>query len=132
VTLEEVFQTMPYENELVSVELSGTELLAALTRGVQGAREDEDGGFLHVAGLHFRVRGRAVEEVQVGREALIPASAYRVAITDFMASGGDGYEVFVGKPQVKTGLPLRELIVEEIRSRGEISARTDNRIIRQE
>ena len=132
ITLEDVFKTMPYANEIVAIELTGAEVLQALTRSVMGTREDEDGGFLHVSGIRFKVRGKAIEEVEVGKdkEPLKPGHIYRVAISDFLASGGDGYKMFIGKQAEYTGLPLRELIVDTIRSRKVIESRVEGRIVR--
>jgi 2',3'-cyclic-nucleotide 2'-phosphodiesterase (5'-nucleotidase family) len=132
ITLEDVYKTMPYANEIVIIELTGAQLRQALSRSVGGTREDEDGGFLQVAGIRFKVRGKAVKAVVVGKdkEPLNPGQIYRVAIPDFLASGGDGYEMFVGKPAEYTGLPLRELIADTIRSRKMIDSRVDGRIVR--
>jgi 2',3'-cyclic-nucleotide 2'-phosphodiesterase (5'-nucleotidase family) len=134
ITVEDVFKAMPYENELVRVELTGAEIQQALQRAVQGAREDEDGGFLHVAGLAFDVRGRTAENIRVGTERLPlePATIYSVVAPDFLASGGDEHVVFKDKPQIKTGSPLRELIVDTIRQQKVISAKTEGRIRRVE
>lgn len=132
VTVEDVFKMMPYENEVLIVELTGKELMAVLTRSVMGTREDEDGGFLHVSGVGFKIDGKTPKDVMVGGKPLDLKKTYKVAITDFMASGGDGYKIFTGKPALKTGLPLRELIVDTIRQKGMIEARTDGRIARTE
>jgi len=134
ITLEDVYKTMPYANEIVTVELTGAEVLQALTRSVMGTREDEDGGFLHVSGIRFKVRGKAIEEAAVGndKEPLEPGHIYRVAISDFLASGGDGYKMFIGKQAEYTGLPLRELIADTIRSRKVIESRAEGRIVRVE
>ncbi len=132
VTVEDVFRAMPYGNELVRVELTGAEIRRVLQRAVQGAREDEDGGFLHVAGLTFDVRDRTVKNIRVGakQHSLEPAAIYSVVVPDFLASGGDDHVVFKDKPQIKTGSPLRELIVDTIRQQKVISARTEGRIHR--
>jgi 2',3'-cyclic-nucleotide 2'-phosphodiesterase (5'-nucleotidase family) len=130
VTVESVFKAMPYENELLVVKLSGAELLAALTRSVRGAREEEDGGFLHVSGIRFAIDGKVPRDVVVGGRPIDAAATYEVAITDFMFSGGDGYDLFAGKSAVDTGLPLRELIVDTVRKKGVIDVRTDGRISR--
>jgi len=132
VTLEDVFKSMPYANEIVLVQLTGAELLQVLTRSVAGKPEDEDGGFLQVSGLWFTIRGHAVENVRVGRDKtpLVPAETYHVAITDFLKSGGDGYAIFRDMPGEYTGLPLRELMVETIRSSGTVSAVIEGRIVR--
>ncbi len=134
VTLEDLFKTVPFANELVMVELTGAEIEQALQRSVGGSREDEDGGFLQVSGLTFEVRGRSVINIRAGknRQPLQPRTVYRVAISDFLATGGDKYMLFIGKPQIKTGLPLRELIVDTIRRRGVIAAKEEGRIRRLE
>jgi len=64
------------------------------------------------------------------RQPLQSGALYRVAVTDFMATGGDGYTLLKGKPHIQTGLPLRELIVDTIRRRGVIDAREEGRILR--
>ncbi len=132
ITLEEVFKAMPYENEIVIVELTGREIEQILLRAVSGTREDEDGGFLHVSGLRFRIRARVPVEIRAGGHPLDPGKTYRVAVTDFMASGGDGYALLKGKEAYRTGSPLRELIVDTIRELGRVSASKEDRIVRED
>ena len=130
VTIESVFKVMPYPNEIIVVQLTGRDILAALKRSVQGTRADEDGGFLHVSGITFGIKGRQAEGVMVRGAAIDPARTYSVTITDFMFSGGDGYTVFAGKPSTKTGLPLRELLVDTIRKQGTVTSALEGRIKR--
>ncbi len=132
VTVEDVFKAMPYANELVLVEITGEDLKSVLTRSVRGEREEEDGGFLQVSGLKFVVRGRAPENIRVGNNLspLDPEAVYTVAITDFLATGGDGYDIFKDKERIHTRLPLRELIVDTIRAKAVVSARKEDRIQR--
>ncbi|MCE5265581.1 MAG: 5'-nucleotidase C-terminal domain-containing protein [Deltaproteobacteria bacterium] len=134
VTVEDVFRTVPFPNELVVIELTGTEIEQALQRAVSGSRPDEDGGFLQVSGIAFEVKGRTAVNIRVGadQQPLQPRTVYRVAVPDFLANGGDRYTLFKGKEQIKTGLPLRELIVDTIRRRGVITAREEGRIRRLE
>jgi len=132
ITLEDIFKVMPFANEIVLIDISGRELLQVLKRSVMGEREEEDGGFLQVSGIRYTIKGRAVREVTIGRNALPldPDKTYRVAVTDFLASGGDGYTIFTGKSFQYTGSPLRELIVDTVRNHGEITAEIDGRIKR--
>jgi 5'-nucleotidase / UDP-sugar diphosphatase len=134
VTVEDVFKTVPFANELVVMELTGAEIDAVLQRAVSGSREDNDGGFLQVSGLAFEVHGRLAANVRVGpdRQPLQPETVYRVAIPDFLAAGGDNYTMLKGKPHLQTGLPLRELIVDTIRRRGVVAAQEEGRILRRE
>ncbi len=130
VTMADVFKVMPYPNEIIVVKATGAAILEALARSVRDSREDEDGGFLHVSGVRFRVRGRKVEDVVVGKAPLDPERTYSVTVTDFVYSGGDGHRAFVGKPATMTGLPLRELIVDTIRKRKTVEASVEGRILR--
>ncbi|MFZ5572473.1 MAG: bifunctional metallophosphatase/5'-nucleotidase [Thermodesulfobacteriota bacterium] len=134
ITVADVFRAMPYANELVTLELSGRELLRVLERAVQGQREEEDGGFLHVSGLRLTIEGNRPVRVLVDPEGgpLLPEAVYSVTITDFLHAGGDGYRIFSGKPAVRTGLPLRELLVDQIRSLKTVSSALDGRINRLE
>jgi 5'-nucleotidase len=132
VTREDVFKAMPYANEIVLLNLTGRELIQALTRSVRATREDEDGGFLQVSGIRFNVRRHAVEQVQLisTHMPVDPDKIYRVAVTDFLASGGDGYKLFVGKPHEHTRLPLRKLIMDTIHIRGTVYSEVQGRIVR--
>ncbi len=130
VTIEEVFQVMPYANELLRSEISGDILQEVLKRSVRGTRADEDGGFLQVSGITFTIKNHEVFDIRINGDPLDPDSRYQVAITDFMAEGGDGYSMLKDRPVIKTGLPLRELLVDTIRMRKEIIATPINRITR--
>lgn len=132
VTIEDVFRSMPYSNEIIIVELTGEDIRQLLARSVQGTRADEDGGFLQVSGIRFTVGGHKVEKIVLSsKNRMIQADKkYRVAITDFLASGGDGYTLFVDKSHENTRLPLRELIVETIRTRGSVTSAIEGRILR--
>lgn len=132
ITVADVFRAMPYANELVTVSLTGKELAQALARSVQGKKEEEDGGFLHVSGLQVTVSGQKTSRITTGpgHIPLDPDRTYTVVITDFLYSGGDGYGLFKDKMPTPTGLPLRELLVDEIKSRKVVHAELEGRIVR--
>ncbi len=130
VTIESIFKVMPYPNEIIVTKVTGADILEALTRSVRDNRDDEDGGFLHVSGIRFRVKGKQVEDAAIGGVPVDPARTYSVTITDFMYSGGDGHKAFIGKPATMTGLPLRELLVDTIRKRKTVEAAVEGRITR--
>jgi len=132
ITVADVFRAMPYANELITIDLSGKALQAVLDRAATGRREEEDGGFLHVSGVAFKIANGRAHNIMLSPDhrPLQPEETYRVAITDFLYSGGDGYTVFKDKPAVHTGLPLRELLVDTIRQKKEITARIEGRIRR--
>jgi 5'-nucleotidase/UDP-sugar diphosphatase len=132
ITVEDVFKTLPFDSEVVLIDITGNELFQALSRSVKGKREDEDGGFLHVSGIRFIIRGHSAENVRIDGNftPLDPGKVYRVAVNDFLASGGDGYEIFAGKPAQYTGMSLKGLVVDIIRKRGIVNPKVEGRMVR--
>jgi 5'-nucleotidase / UDP-sugar diphosphatase len=132
VTVEDVFKAIPYNNELVLVKLSGSDIVQVLNRSVRGRREDEDGGFLQVSNLFFEIQGRRAQNIRIGknRDPIRPEQVYTVVIPAFLASGGDDHTVFVDKPRTRTRLLLRDLVVDTVKARGVIAAEVKSRIKR--
>ncbi|WP_425348957.1 5'-nucleotidase C-terminal domain-containing protein [Halalkalibacter urbisdiaboli] len=100
VTLGDVLTVLPFANNLVALELTGTELLEALENGVSQV-ESAQGRFLQVAGLRFSYdraqpafeRVYDVEiETETGYVPLDENATYIVATNEFIADGGDGFE----------------------------------------
>ncbi|MDQ0971606.1 2',3'-cyclic-nucleotide 2'-phosphodiesterase (5'-nucleotidase family) [Neobacillus niacini] len=100
ITLGEILTVLPFGNNLVTLELTGEEILAALEHSVStpGA-----GGFMQVSGLKFKYDpakpvGDRVWHVEAltgdGYEELQLDKLYRVATNAFTADGGDGYSMF--------------------------------------
>jgi 2',3'-cyclic-nucleotide 2'-phosphodiesterase (5'-nucleotidase family) len=133
ITVADVYRAMPYANELVTIDLPGKALQAALDRSARGRRLEEDGGFLHVSGVHFTIADGRAQRIMLSpdRRPLDPEATYRVAITDFLYAGGDGYMVFRDRPAVRTGLTLRELVVDTIGHQKVITVRIEGRIRRE-
>jgi 2',3'-cyclic-nucleotide 2'-phosphodiesterase (5'-nucleotidase family) len=100
ITLGEVLTVLPFGNNLVTLDLTGEEILAALEHSVSAPGA---GGFMQVSGLKFKYDpakpiGERVWHVQAltaeGYEELQLDKMYRVATNAFTADGGDGYSMF--------------------------------------
>ena len=94
-TRRDILQELPFGNPSVLVELSGADLLAALENGVSQV-ENKAGRFPQVSGLQLtynpgKPAGSRVLDMQVGGKALDRTATYRVATSDFLLKGGDGY-----------------------------------------
>jgi 2',3'-cyclic-nucleotide 2'-phosphodiesterase (5'-nucleotidase family) len=100
ITLGEVLTVLPFGNNLVTLDLTGEEILAALEHSVSAPGA---GGFMQVSGLKFKYDpaqpvGERVWHVEAltadGYEELQIDKMYRVATNAFTADGGDGYGMF--------------------------------------
>ncbi len=130
VTMGDVLKAVPYANDLMTVRLEGRVLRAMLERAVKCARDEEDGGFLHVSGISLAIEGRTLATAKVGDVPLDDGAIYTVAVTSFMKSGGDGYHWLVDLPCDNTRVLLRDAVMDELRRRGEVDAKVDGRIVR--
>jgi 2',3'-cyclic-nucleotide 2'-phosphodiesterase (5'-nucleotidase family) len=100
ITLGEVLTVLPFGNNLVTLDLTGDEILAALEHSVSAPGQ---GAFMQVSGLKFKYDpakpiGERVWYVEAltadGYEELQQDKLYRVATNAFTADGGDGYSMF--------------------------------------
>jgi len=94
VTYREIFDIMPFDNKLVTMNLTGALLRDVLEISVAGGH-----GMLQVSGLSFSFDpsappGRRVREVSVAGKPLSEKDVYSVTTVDFMALGGEGETPF--------------------------------------
>lgn len=91
-----VTSLISYPNDpLAVIELTGAALRAALERSV-GAYPQPSVGFLQVSGVQFsfdpaKPRGRRVTQITASGAPLKDDSRYRVAVTNSLANGANGY-----------------------------------------
>lgn len=127
ITVEEVLTVLPYSNTLVTLELTGKQILTILTR--HAGLEPGDGAFLQVSGLAMEIKDKKVSALSITAKQLEMDKAYTVATNDFLASGGDGYTTFTnGRHYLDTGLLLSDIVIDHIKTNAEIDVKTDGRI----
>ncbi|HPY64625.1 MAG TPA: 5'-nucleotidase, partial [Bacillota bacterium] len=121
ITMGDALDVLPFGNQVTVIKVTGQDILDALAFGSKSYPE-LSGGFPHVAGMTFTIitdgDGKFVKigEVKVGGEPIDPAKEYTLATNDFLASGGDGYEMFKGKEQVTLLGMMLDIFVDEIKA----------------
>jgi 5'-nucleotidase len=121
-TYTQVFEVMPFDNRLAVVRMTGTQLLELFRRNAGGSH-----GVLVPSGMRVTVRcSGATMELALSRESgepIAPEKLYSVALSDFLASGGDNFGGLVPSQTEQATSPnitmfddvvLRELILEEL------------------
>ncbi|MFC4321615.1 bifunctional 2',3'-cyclic-nucleotide 2'-phosphodiesterase/3'-nucleotidase [Litchfieldia salsa] len=103
ITLGDAYTVLPFGNLLVTLDLTGAEILEALEHSVSEV-EAAQGKFLQVSGLRFKYDinkpvGERVWLVEVKQangkyKTLDLQATYSVATNAFTADGGDGFTVF--------------------------------------
>ena len=142
ITLGDVLTAYPFPNTLVVLTLSGEDLRAALEHGVSAIGLHEGSGrFPQVAGIRYaydlaKPAGKRIIEVSVANAAgqfapLDPKADYRLAISDYMARGGDSYGVFgkKGRDVDGDGDPLADLVSRFITAHSPLKPTLDGRVM---
>lgn len=100
VTYGEAFQVQPFDNPLVTMTLTGKQLLDVLRQQFSGANEGYPQVLQVSSALRFDVdmarqgaeRLRA-DSVRVGGKPVDASGSYRVTVNDFLSQGGNGFSV---------------------------------------
>jgi 5'-nucleotidase / UDP-sugar diphosphatase len=95
ITRRDVLAELPFNNRVVTVEVSGRGLRQALENGL-ALMPDASGRFPQVSGIVLeadlrRPSGDRITSLKVGDAPVDEARIYQVATIDFIARGGDGY-----------------------------------------
>lgn len=85
----DLLQVQPFGNQVVSVTLTGDELLRYLAT-VANIKPDS-GGFAQFSNISLVADGKTVSDVKIAGKPLQKDRTYRMATNSFNASGGDGY-----------------------------------------
>ncbi len=117
-TREILYEIFPFDDEVVSLEMTGFTLRKILEAS---SLKKDQGGFLQVSGLKIQKDGGDLK-IFVGDQPLRDRQKYLVAVNDFLAGGGDGYESLKRlNSRRKTRVMIRELLEEALKERQKIS-----------
>ncbi|HET8600623.1 MAG TPA: bifunctional metallophosphatase/5'-nucleotidase [Segeticoccus sp.] len=97
VTYEDAFTVQPFNNYLVSMDLTGSEILQVLEEQWSGVNSASNPKVLQVAGIEYAwssaggTRHVVPGSVTVNGMALDEGATYRIVTNNFLAGGGDGF-----------------------------------------
>lgn len=133
ITMEQVITSFPFTNYPVKLEVKGEVILKALEFGVDKAPEVV-GKFPQVGGMTFKYdpkqpAGSRVFDVLVKGEALDLQKTYTLVTNDFMAIGGDGYDMLKGQRKLSEHPLLSEVLANYIAKKSPVKTIEGNRIV---
>ena len=117
-TMGDVFELMPFENELQVITVTGLALQQLLNYATQPHIYKEAGKVISTSNVTYSIKNNQPQEVFIGGQPLDSTKTYTIALSDYLANGGDNLG-FLKNPikTEKTGALLRDIIVKEIRER---------------
>jgi 2',3'-cyclic-nucleotide 2'-phosphodiesterase (5'-nucleotidase family) len=109
ITLGNVFELMPFENELVVVDAPGPVVQQLFNYAALA--------HMAISGATYTVdANKQPQNILIGGQPFNPTKTYPIAISDYLAGGGDNMLFLRGVPERSTGLLLRSAIADHIRA----------------
>ncbi|WP_083320636.1 bifunctional metallophosphatase/5'-nucleotidase [Hymenobacter glacialis] len=131
ITREALYTLLPHPSKLVTMTLTGAQLLALLEQSATNLNPGDDlkrvGGLIQSSGLAWtadlgRPTGQRVRGVQVNGQPLAPTRAYRVVTHNGMLSGIHRYTTFAQGQQIeKLDKGVTDVVEAGLRRRGTIA-----------
>jgi 5'-nucleotidase / UDP-sugar diphosphatase len=139
ISIGQVYEILPFDNYLVSADITGAQLVGALENGVSQV-ERVKGRFLQVAGLRYTwdagaIVGKRIVSVEVktlgGYQPVVADKIYRVVTLDYVAGGGDGFtDIQAAASQINLAFPLTDVVSEYLTQNSPVNPKVEGRIIR--
>lgn len=126
IVVGDIFQIMPFENEMVFLKLTGNQIQEFLN---QIAAKGGDS----VGGVRFVISNGKAIKIEVNGKPLNENENYWLATNDYVAEGGDDLSVFTKRAEIiKSGIKIRDLLIAHLENKqksGEVlTAKLDGRI----
>lgn len=126
ITVGKIFELMPFENELVFIQISGSRIQEFLNAVAQSGGES-------VGGVRFKISNKKAKDIEIGGSPLQPDSFYWLVTNDYVAAGGDRREMLTHRKEfIDSGEKIRDVIIEymetKYQSGQEIVKEKDGRI----
>ncbi|MFH2203797.1 MAG: bifunctional UDP-sugar hydrolase/5'-nucleotidase [Elusimicrobiota bacterium] len=130
VLLRDMFEIMPFDNRLVTLNMTGAAVLDILDHGVSG-----NIGWIEVSGVRAlydpaAAKGRRIKQAWVGERKLEPKAVYSVSAPDFAVQGGSGYDFSTGRDKANTSTLIRDVLIWCTRNYSPIRMPADERTVR--
>jgi 2',3'-cyclic-nucleotide 2'-phosphodiesterase (5'-nucleotidase family) len=118
ITMGDLYEIMPFDNTLVTFEITGAELKKAIDHGLD-APDMGSGQFAGVIATYDPTKpyeSRLVSLTLEDGTPIVDTAYYSVATNDFQFGGGDKYVFKTARNARDTYIPIRDLLVETIKA----------------
>jgi len=122
ILLKNVFEVMPFENEIVIVKMKGTDLQGLFDYYAKTQVNNP------VSHLYIETNNGLSAKSLINGKAVNPNQEYYIATSDYLALGGDNMKFFAKGESIPTGLKMRDLFIDYFKKMPEVNASTEVRL----
>jgi 5'-nucleotidase len=122
ITWTDFFLVQPFDNKLVTMTLTGSQIYALLEQQFKPPQSSmkllQESGIIYSFNLNLPVGSRITSLTLTDGTPILPdATPYTVTCNEFIATGGDGFSVFLGGTNVsRIGLSDLDALIEYIQN----------------
>ena len=130
ITLRVMEQAYPYKDQIVVMQLKGSDILAALEYGIG----NNSIGEVRFAGVKLGVDidlpqgNRIIENRLTDNSSIDPNKQYKVVTNEFLAKGGDGYTTLTKGENIRYAGDIKEFFNFALRNEKIVNYRADGRL----
>ncbi len=107
-TRGQIFELSPFDNLIVIVHMPGA-LVDSLMHNVA-----ETGGWPVSNEVRMQINDGGLVGYTIKGEMIVPTAIYKVAMPDYLANGGDGFDELIPLDRTQSGKLVRDLIIEHV------------------
>ncbi len=117
ITLDTLFNSMPFDNTITTMFLSGREVQELLDYATERSTERGCESQVQVAGIRFTMNceDAVAQDILINGAPLSTEGTYELATNNYIAHGGSGFEVLErNTTQIDTGISIRDVVMQSI------------------
>lgn len=123
ITTKQIYEVMPFENEVIIVKMNGVALQGLFNYYLQTRKNNP------VSKIFIETDDKNLVQAKINGQIVDPNKTYYIATSDYLAMGGDNMKFFGQGEMISTGIKLRDLFIEKFKSNPEVKAPTDVRLL---
>lgn len=122
IMLKNIFEVMPFENEVIIVKMKGTDLQGLFDYYAKTQVNNP------VSHLYIETKNGQLNQSLINGQKIDTDKYYYIATSDYLALGGDNMKFFAKGESIPTGIKLRDLFIEYFKKTPEVLPNTDVRL----
>lgn len=122
ILIKNVYEVMPFENELVIVKIKGSDLNGLFDYYLKTQKNNP------VSRLNIETENGKITTHLIDGKSPEPNKFYYLATSDYLALGGDSMAYFGKGEMISTGIKLRDLYIEKFKANPEITVPKEVRL----
>lgn len=121
IPLGSIYEIMPFDNMLTIMEIPGNVIQTFCDHMA-------DRGGWPIAGLSYEIKDNKAINIKVSNKPLNESIIYKVAVSDYLSTGGDECEFLEGLKKVDHSKFIRDLLIDYVKEHKTIHPQIQNRI----